>query len=664
MKHFDQNQVQYVRKQKKIRKCHSVWQKIIRKSLGCTKEEIKKSIANSKREKERVISVLYGSVFRGNKYLLYTKKWRGNTLNEIINQDRKNYMNLKNLKTVDSSYFCKLAFGYVDQNDRNNFKKTTQAGQLKDSDPKGDTSAYGGDYGNANRNGDGNANGDDNGNAAVNTDQNTEVNADVVRVRAITQQSGPPGGYHSNRPTTHTNAKKTQPNHSNIITRKKTHQLEKNTPMNEKDEVYETLNYLEKRSYRNRSRGDNENCLNGGTNSSTYYYYSNNFGSGSANFNCAGKYYTVSSNDSSARNANNRSAATQSNPNDAAYCEPQSDENTMIKYKYLPTGVFYSRVSRSFIANWIDEKTKKQIKMPYKIAEFGIEKCMILAILSRNLRISNLNNALKCYDKLTPDQKEKMLQVIRTTQKSEKLFNDLLKPNGRDPPNGRDQPNGRGLPNGRDLTNGKDTPDGRANPSALHSRTSPNGAANGQTNQVNVQSDLLSGRTDLLSGHPNEPNEPNEPNQPNQPRGQMDHLTGQPKQLTSLSSNSPNKNNEQESKHTPVKKTTIEKKKVKQSYNNSENLPTGVYFYQGSYVANWWETQQKKQFKVPFKISEHGIARAKNLAIISRIIRSSSVQQVNLILSQIEQTKNITKLNYAAIAALAFKYITPPPKEE
>ncbi|KJP86254.1 hypothetical protein AK88_04068 [Plasmodium fragile] len=601
MNHFEENEIKYLKKQKKIRKCRSVWQKIIRKSLGCTKQEIKKSIANSKRERERVISILYGSVFRGNKYLLYTKKWRGNTLNEIINQDKKNYMNLKNLKSVDTSYFCRLAFGYVDQNDSSNFTKGGQPGQLKSCDPQGNT--------NPNGNGDpNNSNGNDSGNVDLACGGATAQDG----VCTTAEQSGHPGGCHSNKPTSRANAKKTQPNQSQIMTRKKTSHSDKNTPINEKEEVYEKLNYLEKRSYRNRAKVDNYNSLNGGTNSSSYYYYGNQYGNGSANLNSTGNYYSVGSNDSAARNANGRNANgrnvngrtanSRSSPKDATLCEPQSDENTMIKYKYLPTGVFYSRVSRSFIANWIDYRTKKQIKMPYKIAEFGIEKCMILAILSRNLRISNLNNALKCYDNLTSEQKEQMLQAIRTTQKSEKLFNDLLKPNAKDMSNG------------------------------LHSRASPNAAADGQTNEVNVQTDMVS--------------------------GQPDQRITQSNQLTALS------NNEQEQKRTAVKKTGIEKKKVKQSYNSSENLPTGVYFYQGSYVANWWETQQKKQFKVPFKISEHGITRAKNLAIIARIIRSSSVQQVNLILSQIEQTKNITKLNYAAIAALAFKYINPPPKKE
>ncbi|ANQ07188.1 Uncharacterized protein PCOAH_00015100 [Plasmodium coatneyi] len=175
----------------------------------------------------------------------------------------------------------------------------------------------------------------------------------------------------------------------------------------------------------------------------------------------------------------------------------------------------------------------------------------------------------------------------------------------------------------------------------LHNRASPNGTTDGQTNHVNVQMDQLIG-------------------QPNQ-------IIGRPNQLPSLSSNnnSPKNRDQRKTKRTTVKKTSIEKRKVKQSYHNAENLPIGVYFYQGSYVANWWETQQKKQFKVPFKISEHGITKAKNLAIISRIIRSSSVQQVNFILSQMEQTKDITKLDYGAMAALAEKYIlTKPPREE
>ncbi|SBT79914.1 transcription factor with AP2 domain(s), putative [Plasmodium malariae] len=351
------------------------------------------------------------------------------------------------------------------------------------------------------------------------------------------------------------------------------------TYIHTKDEVYERLNYLEKRSYRNKCKIDNHinssyiSNSNNNPNLYTNLTYHNNTTTTTNNNNINSN---SNSNQINGNNSNNNSNNNSSNYhvlNHNKYYEENSDEGKVIKYKYLPTGVFYSRVSRSFIANWIDDKTKKQIKMPYKISEFGVEKCMILAILSRNLRISNLNNALKYYDNLTADQKEKMLQTIRTTQKSEKLFNDILKPNNND---------------------------------FIH---------------------IINSTCPITITHAN-------------------------------------KNEENESKNTVVKKNIMEKKKAKQNYNNSEKLPTGVYFYQGSYVANWWETNQKKQFKVPFKISEYGITRAKNLAIISRLIRSSSIQEVNLILTQIEQNKNITKLNYSTISNLAFKYVKNTPKKD
>ncbi|CRG95216.1 transcription factor with AP2 domain(s), putative [Plasmodium gallinaceum] len=454
MNDFCDNRKSCLKKKKKIEKCYNVWESIFSKTTGCSKDEIRKKVAKRKRDKERLLSILYGSVFKGRKYLLYSRKWRGKTLSEIINQDKKNYLNLKHLKNVDNSYFCKLAIGYVDQNDKNYFKKNGENVFMKN-----------------------------------------EVNT----------------------------MKKVQPTFNNTTNKRKGTHIEKSGTNNDIEEVYDRLNFLEKRSYKNKYKDNNNLSMN--------YPYNNRL------------------------------------PNDKCY-EDNSDESKVVKYKYLPTGVFYSRVSKSFIANWIDDKTKKQIKIPYKISEFGVEKCMILAILSRNLRISNLNNVLKYYDNLTLDQKEKMLQAIRTTQKSEKLFNEILKQNNKD-----------------------------------------------ITNIVN-------------------------------------------------SNNVVSKNNESDQKNISLKKNLIEKKKIKQSYNNSEKLPTGVYFYQGSYVANWWETNQKKQFKVPFKISEYGITRAKNLAIISRLIRSSSAQEVNLLLTQMEQNKNITKLNYTTISNLAFKYIKNQPKKD
>lgn len=671
MNYVDENEIKYVKKQKKSSKCRKVWQKIIRKSLGCTKEEIRRSIANSRREKERVISILYGSVFQGNRYLPYAKKWRGNTLNEIINQDERNYENWKKLKTVDNSYFCQLAFGYVDQKDGSTFGRTAKQGKQSRCTPDG--SGDGSGDGNVDNNGSSNSNGDVNGNHNYNktnvTDMSNNNKSSITSNNNNNQANGP-----SNR--------------SNMVTRGRAHHSEKSTAICEKDGMFEKLNYLEKRNYRNRSKVGNYYSLNGGTRSN-YSSYSNQFASGRVNAHSADNYYSVGAHDCKARstkgrNAVGRNGITRKNPSDNPSCEPQSEQNdAMIKYKYLPTGVFYSRVSRSFIANWIDHKTKKQIKVPYKIAEFGIEKGMILAILSRNLRINKLHNALKCYDSLTNEQKDEMLQVIKTTQKSEKLFHDLLKPgvggmprgggplSRKAPPDGigtptgvvapnKVLPNGRNMSNGRGVTNGKVIPNGRGAANVpLHNGQSPKGVTGGLTHQVNVPMEQLGDQTDMLSGKPDRTTEQMDEatNRPTKPTHQVDQLINPPNQLPSLSNNSPSKENEQKSKRTSIRRTSLERKKVKPSYRNSENLPTGVYFYQGSYVANWWETQQKKQFKVPFKISEHGIIKAKNLAIISRIIRSSSVQQVNSILSQIEETENITDLNYSAIATLASKYI-------
>ncbi|CAA9991293.1 conserved Plasmodium protein, unknown function [Plasmodium knowlesi strain H] len=216
------------------------------------------------------------------------------------------------------------------------------------------------------------------------------------------------------------------------------------------------------------------------------------------------------------------------------------------------------------------------------------------------------------------------------------------------------------MSNGRGVTNGKVIPKGKGMGNVpLHNGQTPKGVTGGLTHQVNVPMEQLGDQTDMLSGKPDGTTEQMDEatNRPTKPTHQVDQLINPPNQLPSLSNNSPSKENEQKSKRTSIRRTSLERKKVKPSYRNSENLPTDVYFYQGSYVANWWETQQKKQFKVPFKISEHGIIKAKNLAIISRIIRSSSVQQVNSILSQIEETENITDLNYSAIATLASKYI-------
>ncbi|ANQ10778.1 Uncharacterized protein PCOAH_00051670 [Plasmodium coatneyi] len=598
MDHLDNDQVKYVEEQKEeSSKCRNVWQEIIRKTLGCTKEQIQKYVASCRREKERVISILYGSVFQGERYLAYTKKWRGNTLNEIINQDERNYAELKKLGTADNSYLCRLALGYVDEKDGADIFGQNGQAELNNCDHEG--------------NGDGDANNHTNGNATTITDNITD----------ITNNNN---NNTSNGPTTISN-------HCNIVTRGKAHHAEDNAPLNENDGMLEKLNFLEKRNYRNKSKVGYYNGLHDGTTNS-HYYYSNEYGNGTANVHSAGNYYSVGGrNVGNSRRTPGRNART-SNPGSDPCFEPPSEQNdAIIKYKYLPTGVFYSRVSRSFIANWIDHKTRKQIKVPYKIAEFGIEKSMILAILSRNHRINKLQKALQCYDSLTTEQKEEMLQAIRTTQKSENLFHDLLKPGVGGTPNGRDIPNGRGTPN-----------------ALIHSRTSPNCTENRQTDQVNVQMDQLIGQS-------------------NQRISQSNQIVGPPNQLPSFSSsnNSPKNRDQRKPKRTAVKKASVEKKKFKQLYHNAENLPTGVYFYQGSYVANWWETQQKKQFKVPFKISEHGITKAKNLAIISRIIRSSSVQQVTYILSQMEQTMDITKMDYATMAALAGKYIlTKPPREE
>ncbi|ANQ10330.1 Uncharacterized protein PCOAH_00040780 [Plasmodium coatneyi] len=619
MDYLDKEQVKYVEEQKEeSSKCRNVWQEIIRKTLGCTKEQIQKYVASCRREKERVISILYGSVFQGERYLAYTKKWRGNTLNEIINQDERNYANLKKLGTADNSYLCRLALGYVDQDGTDIFGQNGQA-ELNNCEHEG------------------NGDGDANNHAEANANGNTTTITDNITVS---------NNNNSNGPTTH----------SNMVTRGKAHHAENNAPLNENDGMFEKLNYLEKRNYRNKSKVGYYNGLHDGTTNS-HYYYSNEYGNGRDDFHSAGNYYSVGGrNVANSRRATGRNART-SNPNGDPSCEFPSEQNdAIIKYKYLPTGVFYSRVSRSFIANWIDHKTRKQIKVPYKIAEFGIEKSMILAILSRNHRINKLQKALQCYDSLTTEQKEEMLQDIRTTQKSENLFHDLLKPSGRGTPNGGDIPNGRGMSNGKEMPNGGVTPNGRGTPNVLlHSRAFPNGATDRQIHNVNIQMDQPIGHVDQLIGPPN------------QLIGQSNQPISQPNQLPSLSSNnnSPKNRDQRKPKRTTIKKKSVEKKKIKQSYHNAENLPTGVYFYQGSYVANWWETQQKKQFKVPFKISEHGITKAKNLAIISRIIRSSSVQEVNFILSQMEQTMDITKFDYATMAALASKYIlTKAPREE
>ncbi|SBT39694.1 hypothetical protein POVWA1_040530 [Plasmodium ovale wallikeri] len=588
MNFFDRNDETCVKNKKKIEKCYRVWENIICKGSGCSKEEIKKSVAKKKRERERLLSILYGSVFRGKKYLLYSRKWRGKTLNEIINQDKKNYMNLKNLKNVDNTYFCKLAIGYVDQGDKNYFKKMGESEYTKCYDSINNANAVdnpsrSGNKTNGNNTSRNNAsriNASRNNASRINASRNNASRNNASRNNASRNNASRNNASRNNasRNSANANANNASTNnagsinagsvnaidnshlHSNASARKtlsnlnsggmgnkrKAIQVDKNAEDNNKEEVYERLNYLEKRSHRNKLRTENNNNNN---NSS------------------------VNKNNNS--NLNNNPNCTSNNiQNDSKSNEENCDDSKVIKYKYLPTGVFYSRVSRSFIANWIDDKTKKQIKMPYKIAEFGVEKCMILAILSRNLRISNLNNSLKYYDNLTADQKEKMLQAIRTTQKSEKLFNDILKPNSKDTPN---------------ATN-----------------------------------------------------------------------NGSPPQATS----SIKKNSDTELKNVPVKKSVIDKKKVKQTNNNSEKLPTGVYFYQGSYVANWWETNKKKQYKVPFKISEYGMTRAKNLAIISRLIRSSSAQEVNLILTQMEENKSISKLNYATISSLAFKYVKPPPTKE
>ncbi|ETW55654.1 hypothetical protein PFUGPA_02419 [Plasmodium falciparum Palo Alto/Uganda] len=515
---FEENekeQLLYYERNKESEKCQKVWESIICKGLGYSKEEIRRDVERSRREKERLLSILYGSVFTGPKYLLYSKKWRGKTLNEIINEDREKNLNKNNFKNMDldSTYFCELSFGYMDTAEENDDKNKKEI-----------------------------------------TKQMEKKNDKVPNIRK--------GG-----------------NTNNSQNKRKTYHGEKNANTTNKDldEFYSKLNYLEKRSYKNRYRNDNNNKKNNNNNNNNsnsnnnyYYYYSNGRSS-----------YT-----NELSNEKNK------------YNEENSDEGNVIKYKYLPTGVFYSRVSKSFIANWIDDKTKKQVKIPYKISEYGIEKCMILAILSRNLRLSNLSNVLKYYDELTDSQKEQMLHAIRTTQKSEKLFEDIINRNGN-------------KKNENNIIN---------NYSNIHNDTSINNNNNNNNNNI--------GNT-IGTQHKNK-----------------------------------NKQNANDQKNIPMKKKLIEKKKVKQSYVNEEKLPTGVYFYQGSYVANWWETNQKKQFKVPFKISEYGIARAKNLAIISRLIRSSSIPDINLILTQMENDHNLSDMDYTAISELAYKYIENMAKKE
>ncbi|SOV18005.1 transcription factor with AP2 domain(s) [Plasmodium gaboni] len=501
---FEENEneeLMYFERNKESEKCQKFWESVICKGLGYTKEEIRRDVERSRREKERLLSILYGSVFTGPKYLLYSKKWRGKTLNEIINEDREKNLNKNNFRNIDldNTYFCELSFGYMDTVEENDDKNKNQiTNEIEKKNDKTHNIKKGGN---------------------TNTTQNK---------------------------------RKTQNGEKNT-----------NTTNKELDEFYSKLNYLEKRSYKNRYRNENNTNKNNNNN-----------------------------NNNNINSSNGRSSYSNQLSNDK-YNEENSDDGKVIKYKYLPTGVFYSRVSKSFIANWIDDKTKKQIKIPYKISEYGIEKCMILAILSRNLRLSNLSNVLKCYDHLTDSQKEQMLHAIRTTQKSEKLFEDIINMNGN-------------KKNENNIIN---------NDNNMNNNTSMNNNNNNNNNNSYV------GNTNIF---------------------QYKHK---------------NKQNTNEHKNTPIKKTLIEKKKVKQTYVNEEKLPTGVYFYQGSYVANWWETNQKKQFKVPFKISEYGIVRAKNLAIISRLIRSSSVPDINLILTQMENDHNLNDMDYTAIAELAYKYI-------
>ncbi|KAF8821213.1 AP2 domain transcription factor AP2XII-6 [Cardiosporidium cionae] len=82
-----------------------------------------------------------------------------------------------------------------------------------------------------------------------------------------------------------------------------------------------------------------------------------------------------------------------------------------------------------------------------------------------------------------------------------------------------------------------------------------------------------------------------------------------------------------------VKQSFGDSRRSKNKGKNGENLPTGVFFWNDSYVANWFESKKRKQYKISFKTVQYGNAIALRLAKLARSRRCTNIETLMSVIS-------------------------------
>lgn len=322
--------------------------------------------------------------------------------------------------------------------------------------------------------------------------------------------------------------------------------------------------------------------------------------------------------------------------------------DTFKEKSFLPTGVFYSRICRSIIANWIDEKTKRQVKVPFKIMDYGLQKCSIYAIIARCLRIAELEKIIEQYNNLSEDQINKILTAMSEAAWPEKMYTAIIQ--GEYEEYMKIEKRFASLMN---LSKSDDS----FNPMWKQNKTKEDDYEEEPEEESRKKEEQKA----------KEEEQQRKEKMKEQQKEKLKEQEKTPSNENNILTNGTMKTIEEKPKGRPQKRTKSkadtnkdkdnnqgEKKRIKTSDADGP-LPIGVYFYQGAYVANWWETTVKKQHKVPFKISEYGGKLAKTLAVVSRTLRSSNVNDVKLILTKMDTQENCIKLDYLSLASMAIK---------
>ncbi|PHJ19919.1 ap2 domain transcription factor ap2xii-6 [Cystoisospora suis] len=89
-----------------------------------------------------------------------------------------------------------------------------------------------------------------------------------------------------------------------------------------------------------------------------------------------------------------------------------------------------------------------------------------------------------------------------------------------------------------------------------------------------------------------------------------------------------------------------------------KELPTGVYFHQQKYVANWVDGETRKQVKVSFHVDKWGGSQARELALLARQHRCVDVDEVVKLVSS---NSTVTLLDTPSIPSSSSTKEEPPP---